>query len=336
MNLVLLFLSAFASVELPPKAIALLRSGDGPQAFEIVREAVDEAPEDHALRADAVELGFALKRWKVVLAWTRGDERLARQHARATFFAGRFEEALALLSEADDLEAFMILDSLEALGRFPEHDATLTRLAKRFGRDHVHVASVEGRVALRKRDWSRAIERFRAALELDPWHSEAIFGLGRALVFSGEREAGRQELERHRRLLPLFDELEFARRGVELDPSHGPNHARVGDVERRLGRIESAQAHYRSALDRTRGAERTPIVLRLARSLVEDKADVAAARELLAEETAERFDARLLVRLGDLARDAKDLVAARRAYERVLERRPEDRAVLERLRGLGQ
>ena len=334
MLLVSLTLSILLAQGFPPGAVELLRSGKAPEALEVVREAVAQTPEDDALRRDAVELAFACKRWKDALAWTEGRPAFRAKRAEAAFFAGRYAEAIELLDESQAGEAFLLLDALEALGQLARHDQVLERLRVRLGENHVQVAAALGRVALRNRDYPKATACFARALEQDPWLLEAIFGHGRALVLSGQRDAGRAELTRHRRLVPLFDQLDFAERGVELDASHGPNHARVGDVERQIGRSARAKAAYERGLERTAGNDRTPIVLRLARLLIEDEQDTPQAVELLRAELVSRFDPRVGVRLGDILRDADDLEGARAAYADVLRRRPKDDAVRQRLEQL--
>lgn len=317
-------------------ALELLRAGRAPEALELLSSKLQADEENADLRREAIELAFGLKRWNDVLAWTAGRPELKRERARALFFAGRYEAALELLDQADQRQVFLALDALEALGRLKEHDDLLARTSAKIGVEDPRVATAEGRVALRKRLYAHAIECFERARAREPWRLDALFGLGRARLLSGEREAGLQLLNEHRRLVPLFDQLDFAERGVELDPTHGPNHARVGDLERTIGRLGRAELAYRRALGFAQGADRTPIVLRLARFLTDERSNAKQAIELLVAETRSGFDPRLLVRLGDRYAADGDRVQALATYRRVLAQRPNDAAVLRRVEELAR
>ncbi|MEX1023878.1 MAG: tetratricopeptide repeat protein [Planctomycetota bacterium] len=310
---------------------ALLAGSSSAQALDEVRAALVVRPDDVELRRTALRLAFAHKRWSDVLAWTDGRSRFRGERARALFFLARYREALELLDAADDEEAFLVLDALEALGELERHDRVLAEVRARLGAADARVAAAEGRVALREGRFQEACERFGSALASDPWCLAAHFGLGRARLGAGDVPGARVALEEHRRLVPLFDELDFAQRGVELDPAHGPNHAKVGDVERAIGRLPLAHAAYLRALEHSTGAERVPVVLRLARFLEEDVGDSDAAVGLLGAELQADFEPRLAVRRGDVLARAERLEEALAAYRAVLRQRPDDAAVLRRI-----
>ena len=153
----------------------------------------------------------------------------------------------------------------------------------------------------------------------------------RALISAGERDEGLAVLERHRTLVPLFDQLDFAERSVDLAPLHAPNHAAVGDAQRALGRLDEAQAAYARAIELARGEELVPIALRQARLLAEDRSNVDGAVSAL-ESAAVRFpDARLFVRSGDLLMTAGRPIDAVQRYLKARELRPQDAQIAQRI-----
>ena len=183
---------------------------------------------------------------------------------------------------------------------------------------------------------AEAVPYFERALEQDPVLSEALFGLGNALVRSGARERGRTVLEEHRRVLPLLDELEFAERSLLLNPAHAPNQAAVADVLRQLGKLDEAEGYYRSAFEKARDEELVPIALRYARFQLENRNSLDTALRLLREASHRVEDVRLPVREGDWLAEAGRKEEAARAYRQALALRPGDKKIKERLERLGR
>ena len=250
----------------------------------------------------------------------------------AHYALAQYAEALPLLDEATTEHLLMKLDALEALQRFDESDAVLARALKGVGEHDARVWSAEGRRWARFDQQGKAIDAFRKALALDPCSGEALFGLGRALIAAGNQPEGLEVLARHRKLIPLLDQWDFARRAVDLAPLHAPNLAALADAERALGRLARAAELYARAVELARGAEQlVPIVLREARFLSEDKHDPTAALALLVKTAEGTPDARLLVRAGDLALEAKDAPRALELFERAQKLRPKDAEIEKRL-----
>jgi len=252
------------------------------------------------------------------------------RRAEALYHLGEYERAVPLLDERDPTACLWKIDALEALGRFAESDAVLDR-ARAHAIVDARFSGAEGRRHARNGDFAAAERAFRAALDVDPYDGEARFGLGRALVALGKKDEGLAAMAEHRRLLPLLDGVEFARRGVDLGPVHAPNWTALGDAERALGRGDRSDAAYRRAAELGRPEELTANALRWSRLYAEDRGDVQAAVDLLVRTSNRHPDARLLVRAGDL------LLGARRASDAVTRfveaqaLRPNDDAIAKRL-----
>lgn len=290
--------------------------------------------------SDAGALRLELARWELEVHKPQAAlEHLAplgrevdALRGEAHYALAHYAEAAALLDEASAEHELMKIDSLEALGRAPESDQVLARALAKPGPGDARLWSAEGRRLARGGSNDPAVEAFRKALALDDCCCEAWFGLGRALLAAGRREEGLKALETHRKLTPLVDQWDFARRAVDLAPRHAPNLAGLADAERGLGRLARARELYQRALEFAQGAEQlVPIALRAARLAAEDEHDARRAIELL-EKAAERTpDARLFVRAGDLALEVKDAPRAVEFFEKAHALRPRDAEIEKRL-----
>ncbi|HVS10540.1 MAG TPA: tetratricopeptide repeat protein, partial [Planctomycetota bacterium] len=195
------------------RAAELWRAGRRAEAIEAARAELSRRPEPAGLRRRVAEWEVAVHRYEAALADLEplGPE-VDALRGEALFRLGRYEEALQKLDAGDPLHALMRVDALWALARFEEADAALEEAAGVVGKEDSRVLSLQGRRLARIGRPAEAAEAFRAALDRDPLLAEALFGIGQALLRSGEREAGLAALERHRALLPLLDALDFARR----------------------------------------------------------------------------------------------------------------------------
>lgn len=316
-----------------PAPAALWSRGLRVEAIAAARAELGESRDPEAL-SRLVAWQMAIHRYQPALADAeRCGSPCARQRAEALYHMGEYALAVELLDERDPLCVLWKVDALEALSRFEESDAVLARVltASRIAADDPRILGAQGRSAARRGDFTAAAAAFRAALAADPYDGEALFGLGRALVQAGDREAGLSALERHRRLVPLLDAVDFAQRGIDLAPAHAPNWTALGDAERAITRLDRADAAYRRAAELAEDDELVPNALRWARLLAEDRGDTQAAVDLLVRTALRAPDARLHVRAGDMllaARRANDALAQ---FEAALALRPSDRKIAERI-----
>lgn len=315
------------------EADGLWRQGRRAEAIEVLSAAAREAPTDELVRRRLAEAELAVHRYAAALAHAEGlGTELDGLRGSALYRLGEFERALAVLGR-DDVEALLMrIDCFEALARFDEAERDLARLLELTGARDARVAVLQGRCAARKGDTRLAESCYRRALALDATDAAALFGLGTLCVRSERREEGLKLLAEHRRVTPLLDKLDFARRSIDLAPAHGPNHAALGDAERALGHIEAAENAYRRAQELARPDELTPIVLRHARLLAEDRRDASAAVRLLDEVHARAADVRLLVRAGDVLLECGRREEALARFEAALRLRPNDGEIEKRAR----
>ncbi len=314
----------------------LWSAGQRRQAVEVLREVVADHPDDRALRLRLAEWELAVHAYAAA-AVTAAPLGRDGDHVRgpALYLLAEYEQALALLDVDDPLQCLMRLDALEALGRATEAEAAALAAAAVLGADHPELLVRAGQRGEQRGDPEAAIASYRAALQQDPLAAAALFRLGRALIQSGRREEGLEALAEHRRLLPLLDDLDFARRSVDLEPLHASNHARVGDAERALGRTLLAEAAYVRALDLAQPHEQAPITLRAARHLVEELDRLDGALALLDRAFEASQDPRLAVRAGDLLADAGRTAEAAERFRRAQELRPGDEQIAARIAALG-
>ena len=337
-----LLMCGLLCVQASEEVEALWKGGARAEALDRMAAELASRPADTLLRASLVSRELELSRFRSVLL--HAEELGPAGHpamGRALYFLTRYEEALEYL-DADDPELILLrVESLRALGRLAQADALLPRVAEHFGAEDPRYRLLVGRKLLREGESSAAVLEFRAVLSVQPLEAEALFGLGRALIKSGEREPGLAALERHRALTPLLDALDFARRGVALAPRSAPNQAALGDAWKDLVEFSprasgAARLAYQRALTLAAGEDLVPIALRAGRFRAEVEADLRGAAELLEGVLERREDVRLRVRAADYRAGAGEPERARAHLEAALEARPGDRAILERLDRLRQ
>ncbi len=315
---------------------ALWGAGERLRALAAWEAALERSPDDHALRARLVRADLEAARFEAAL---RHAEGLPPEHhglrGEALYFLARYEEALESLGQ-DPRGRRLAAECLWALGRLEALEAALPALRTALGAEALEVRRLEARLLLQRGEDRAALPLLRELLTRDPLDAEAGYALGRALVRAGEREEGLALLERHRALAPLLDALDFARRGVALAPLGASNQAALAEAWQALapfdpGALERAAEAHGRALALAAGEELVPVALRAARFEAEARGSHARAAALLAEALARHEDVRLRVRRADHLAAAGERDAARAELRRALERRPGDRAILERL-----
>jgi len=312
----------------------LWSQGERARAVEAQRAALIQA-EDPVARRQLVEWSLAIHQYRAALNDSRqlGEGGRALR-GRAHYFLGEYEEALVLLEESDAEASLMRIESLRALGR--DWGGALESAALLLGKEDRRVITLGGALALERGEHAKAITSFERAMKLAPLDAEALFGLGRALIESNERERGLELLKRHRELTPLLDALDFAERGLDLAPAHAPNHAALGDAWRSLvpadpSAYERSERAYVMALSLMAASEKVPVHLRRARLIHEYGAGALAAAKILSVALEEFEDARLFVRAADYYMESGVSAEAVSLLERALKLRPRDSAILSRL-----
>ncbi len=312
---------------------AMLEAGRQREAADVMTRLLADEPEQRGLRSDLVKLEMRIGRYASALAHCESlGEQFDSTRGKALYMLGRYDEALEFLM-SDVRESILFRhESLWVLARFEEAAVALEQAAKLLGAEHVEVRTRRGQALARDGKLKEAAVEFRSALEPDPLSAAALFGLGRALLSLDEREEGIALLERHRAMTPLIDKLDFAKRNLELDLSHAPNHAAVGDALRALfpyhaGLKVEARTSYASAAKLAKAAEVVPIALRCARFFEEDMIDADEAVRVLDTAFVTNLDARLPVRAGDILMRAEQPQKALEQFLRALHMRPRDGAI---------
>ena len=323
--------------QVPGDAARLWDAGKRRDAVDRMTAALKETPKNRELREALVECEMQIGRFRSALAHMESlGDTFNGTRGTAHYLLGEYEDALRYLDARDPAQVLYRHEALRALARVAEADAALDDAERVLGKKNVEVLVRRGQQKVRDGEHAAAIPFFEKALTLDPIQSEALFGLGRARVRTGEKGEGLKLLEKHRALTPLLDRLDFARRNLDLDLSHAPNHAALADVERELAAFDSAAldravAGYVRAAELATKEQRVPIALRHARLLAEDRADVDGAVGILQAAWRGGKDARLAVRAGDLFLQAKRAPEALAEYERARVLRPQDRAIAARI-----
>lgn len=321
---------------LQARAAARWADGEREASVELLINALAATPADTELRRQLANQQLAIHRYTAALETaTAGGDALRRETAEALFFLDRFEDALPLLDPADPTQSLARVEALEILGRADEARTALDAAAALPGADPLRIALLRGRLEAAAGEYGLAAAAYETVLAEAPYEPGALFGLGQAWVRLGRREEGLALLARHRDLVPLLDQLDHARRAVDLAPHHAPGFALIGDAERAIGRIERAHQAYAHAGQLATPAEVPPIALRLARLLEEDLGQVDAALDVLDGALANTGngapDVRLIVRAGDVLRRAGRPGDAAARYEQALQLRPGDAAIHKRL-----
>ena len=256
-----------------------------------------------------------------------------KERGIALFLLARYAECLPLLERGEPQGALMAIDACEARQDFAGSDRELDAALARFGRGDARLLAAEGRRHARQENWTTAVEAFRAALALDSCEAEAMLGLGRALLRTGARAEGLATMARQRELRAKLDVLDHALEAVDLQPAHGPNWTAVGEAEFGLGRLERALRAYERAEASCDAAQLVPNALRHAKA-ARAAGGLDAALAVLRRARARTDDPRLVVREADLLAEDGRLDESARLLEALAARRPDDRALRERLEAL--
>ena len=336
--LLVLGLMVSPRAEIPQALRELLVAGRHREACDRLEEALAATPGDRELREALVDTCMRIGRYTAALEFAEPlGESANRTRGLALYLVGRYAEAVELLPEDEETILYRH-ESLRALARHEEARACLERARELLGEDHIEVRVRHAQELVASGDHAAAIPVFQRVLADDPIVAPALFGLGRALVRTGEREQGLALLERHRELLPLLDARDFAIQNLDLDRTHAPSHAQLAGCLQALvphdpAMIEAAARSYARATELARGPQVPPIALRHARFEEHERRNPERALQLLTEAHRRQPDVRLLVRSGDVRVNRRDFEGAIRDFEAALLMRPGDEAIQRRLDG---
>lgn len=114
--------------------------------------------------------------------------------------------------------------------------------------DDLDYQYLTGYFSFRAGQLEEAVELLKGVAEQRPWHYEAHYNLGQALLRLARREEAQQYLARAGSIEVLQSEIEQARARAESNPKALGAWVALGDVLRRAGRHEEAADAYKAAL----------------------------------------------------------------------------------------
>lgn len=282
----------------------LLAHDDVKGGLEVLQQAVDEAPQElepkvalarGLLRAAALATGpakkdyerRALAAWLVVLRDPKADRGVdqstraeaRRQVVRLLKRTGRLTVEMAALERAftgpkRDTEAGLTLAEAQILLRkLGEAERTLTRLHELLPGDRTVLTRLE-RVQLDQGKTVAALGTLERLLAIDPARAREILGRLADLAFDLHNDARA---------------IEYAERGVALDPTDAEALSKLGTLYERSGRLGDAETAFRKAL--AQDAQLHAVTIKLARLLTKrDAAEEALALLLRSLRNAQRAD----------------------------------------------
>lgn len=157
-----------------------------------------------------------------------------------------YEQALSL----DDSSAA----AHARLGRLYEEEGKIktalnhSRRARELAPDNVNYQYVVGSHLYQLGRYEGAIEQFKPVIEERPWHQEAHYNLGQALVRTGEKEEGKRYLAQADSLDKRQREIERLESVAKDQPGNPQRWKTLGDAYRRIGRLGKAREAYGIAL----------------------------------------------------------------------------------------
>ena len=196
-----------------------------------------------------------------------------------------------------------------------------------------------------------AAEQFRSALQRDPRNAAVRTNYGGLLYTLGRFEQARAELEKavatdpldasaennlgavYGRLGRIEDELAAYRKAVALDSGYVDAHHNLGLALLKRGKVEEGESELRKALSIDRAY--APAYLNLARSLIGRGKHQEAAEILSAGSRAAPGDAEIQALLGEAFLRLGQKDKAIDAFERSLRLNPDQAALRQRLKTLG-
>jgi arylsulfatase A-like enzyme/Tfp pilus assembly protein PilF len=150
---------------------------------------------------------------------------------------GSFVEASGkpLADPKDRIQVYELFSEAMTDGQHGRYEESLRKLheAEKTEPDSLPVRYLEALDYYRQKDMTRAIERFRSALRLDPKFALAAYYLGLAQIENGDLPGGEESL----------------RHALELDPTNFSAAYNLGALEAKRGQVEGALGHFERAVE---------------------------------------------------------------------------------------
>ncbi len=264
-----------------------------------------------------------------------------RQAGRACFLLDSLEAARrfylkAIATDSSESETYRWLAELEEQEGRKDRALALAEKALRLNPGHVENIYTFGRLLLQNGYVEDAVHFLRLVLERQPMHRGANYNLGRALMLTGEREAGQFFLERARQIQQLSGAIAQARLNAYQSGSARP-WQELAALLLQAGQYQEA----RKALDVAIFWDPDNLALQNDRAnlalLLGDTLDAVRRYYRLLQRDSTLAD--VWLNLGVVLAAQKQYEAARRAWLQALRYRPDDDtlrqylAELERQRG---
>ena len=161
----------------------------------------------------------------------------------------RPEEALAAIADCPETADVLAIRGAckESAG---ETDEGLRLASRAIELDPRHELAnlVTGRLHMANQSWPEAIAALKVALDVDPTDHATRYLLGRALVLSGDRDAGEAELAQAERLKGISLKLSELHLEALAKPQDAAVRMKMGALAEGLGRPQTALNWYRAAL----------------------------------------------------------------------------------------
>jgi tetratricopeptide (TPR) repeat protein len=161
----------------------------------------------------------------------------------------RPEEALAAIADCPETAGVLAIRGAckESAG---ETDEGLRLASRAIELDPRHELAnlVAGRLHMANQSWPEAIAALKVALDVDPTDHATRYLLGRALVLSGDRDAGEAELAQAERLKGISLKLSELHLEALAKPQDAAVRMKMGELAEELGRPQTALNWYRAAL----------------------------------------------------------------------------------------
>lgn len=161
----------------------------------------------------------------------------------------RHEEAIAAISDCPETADVLAMCGacMESIGEMEEGQRLASR-AIDFDPRHKLANLVAGRLHMANQSWPEAIASLKVALDADPTDHATRYILGRALVLSGDRDAGEAELAKAEGLKGISLKLSELHLEALAKPQDAAVRLKMGELAEELGRPQTALNWYRAAL----------------------------------------------------------------------------------------